>query len=104
MGWIILQMGIAWFYSHILEYCLHKWLLHVPHRKKWIQKYLEWEPTPLETYESNHFLRLIEHGVKIKTVEVKDAKISVDTQADLIEVRKLMETDRLKDKYIMKKI
>ena len=75
----------------------------VAHRKKWINKYLEWEPTPLEILEDNHFLRLIEHGVKIKAVEVNDAKISVDTQADLIEVRKLMETDRLKDKYIMEK-
>jgi len=75
----------------------------VPHRKEWIQKYLVWKPTPLEILEDNHFLRLIEHGVKIKAVEVNDAKISVDTQADLIEVRKLMETDRLKDKYIMKK-
>lgn len=72
----------------------------VPHRKKWIQKYLEWEPTPLETYENNHFLRLIEHGVKIKTVEVSGAKISVDTPADLVEVRKLMEIDKLKDNYL----
>ena len=75
----------------------------VPHRKEWIQKYLVWKPTPLEVLEDNHFLRLIEHGVKIKAVEVNDAKISVDTQADLIEIRKLMETDRLKDKYMMKK-
>ena len=75
----------------------------LPHRKEWIQKYLVWKPTPLEILEDNHFLRLIEHGVKIKAVEVNDAKISVDTQADLIEVRKLMETDRLKDKYITRK-
>ena len=37
MVWIVLQVGIAWFYSHVLEYCLHRWLLHVPHRKKWFK-------------------------------------------------------------------
>ena len=84
--------------GNIAEYW--KLVFIVPHRKKWIQKYLEWEPTPLETYEFNHFLRLIEHGVKIKAVEVSDAKISVDTPADLIEVRKLMEIDKLKDNYL----
>ena len=84
--------------GNIAEYW--KLVFIVPHRKKWIQKYLEWEPTPIETYEYNHFLRLIEHGVKIKTVEVSDAKISVDTPADLIEVRKLMEIDKLKDNYL----
>ena len=90
---------------HYIEDIPEYWKLVfiVAHRKKWINKYLEWEPTPLEILEDNHFLRLIEHGVKIKAVEVNDAKISVDTQADLIEVRKLMETDSLKDKYIMKK-
>ena len=72
----------------------------VPHRKEWIQKYLIWEPTPLEVMEDNHFLRLIEHGVKIKAVEVNGAKISVDTQEDLNEVRVLMEIDKLKNNYL----
>jgi len=72
----------------------------VPHRKKWIQKYLVWKPTPLEVLENNHFLRLIEHGVKIKAVGVNDAKISVDTQEDLNEVRALMEIDKLKNNYL----
>jgi len=71
----------------------------VPHRKKWIQKYLQWKPTPLELLEDNHFLRLLEHGVNMKAVEVSDARISVDTQEDLLEVRKLMETDELVNKY-----
>ena len=62
-------------------------------------KYLEWKPTPLELIEDNHFLRLLEHGVQIRTFEVDQAKISVDTQEDLEEVRLLMEKDKLKDKY-----
>ena len=72
----------------------------VPHRKKWVQKYLVWEQTPLELIEDNHFLRLVEHGVKIKAVEVNGAKISVDTQKDLNEVRALMEIDKLKNNYL----
>ena len=72
----------------------------VPHRKKWVEKYLEWEPTPLEILEDNHFLRLIEHNIKMKAVEVSEAKISVDTQDDLDEVRKLMEKDKIKDNYL----
>jgi 3-deoxy-manno-octulosonate cytidylyltransferase (CMP-KDO synthetase) len=72
----------------------------VPHRKKWLEKYLEWEPTPLELIEDNHFLRLTENGIKIKTVEVDEAKISVDTPEDLEEVRSLMEKDKIKERYL----
>ena len=71
----------------------------VPHRKKWIRKYLEWEPTPLELLEDNHFLRLLEHGIKIKAIEVSDAHISVDTQKDLDIVNELMKKDLLKNQY-----
>lgn len=81
---------------------LHLWKLVfiVPHRKKWIKKYLEWDPTPLEIIEDNHFLRLIENGVKIKAIEVNDAKISVDTSEDLEEVIQLMKNDKLKSTYM----
>jgi len=88
----------CYYNSKTLEYW--KLVFIVPHRKKWIKKYLEWEQTSLEIIEDNHFLRLIEHGVKIKTVEVSEAKISVDTQSDLIAVRKLMKEDKLKDHYM----
>ena len=32
-----LEIFVAWFYSHLLEYFLHKHLLHVPKRKKWFR-------------------------------------------------------------------
>ena len=57
-------------------------------------------PTPLEIIEDNHFLRLIEHGVKIKAIEVDDAKISVDTDEDLKDVIELMKNDKLKFNYM----
>lgn len=34
---IVLQVALAWAYSHVLEYCLHRWLLHNRHRKKWFK-------------------------------------------------------------------
>ena len=34
---VILQMAIAWVYSHLLEYCLHRWWLHNRKRKHWFK-------------------------------------------------------------------
>lgn len=87
------------FKSKVNNEPLWKLVFIVPHRKECILKYLEWEQTPLEITEDNHFLRLLENGIKIKTVEVEDAKISVDTVDDLNEVRELMKSDELIRKY-----
>ncbi len=78
---------------------LSKLVFIVPHRKKCIIKYLEWEPSPLEILEDNHFLRLIENGVKIRAVEVEEGFISVDTIEDLEEVRKAFKKDKIKEMY-----
>jgi len=71
----------------------------VPYRKQVLEKYLEWDPTPLELVEDNHFLRLTENGVQIKAIEVEEAKISVDTEEDLEEVRELMKKDIIFNEY-----
>ena len=36
---IMLQVAIAWAYSHVLEYCLHRWLLHNRNRKTWFRNH-----------------------------------------------------------------
>jgi len=36
---IVLQVAIAWAYSHVLEYCLHRWLLHNRKRKQWFRNH-----------------------------------------------------------------
>ena len=79
----------------------HFWKLCfiVPHRKVWLEKYLEWGPSPLEIIEDNHFLRLMENGIAIRAIEIDDAKISVDTPEDLEEVRALMNKDKLLKLY-----
>ena len=72
----------------------------VPFRKDFLLQYASWEPTPLETIEYNEYLRILEHGIKIRAVKVEDAKISVDTVEDLEEVMLLMENDSLFHNYI----
>jgi 3-deoxy-manno-octulosonate cytidylyltransferase (CMP-KDO synthetase) len=72
----------------------------VPFRKKFLLKYTSFKPTPLEQIEYNEYLRVLEQGVKIKAVRIKGAKISVDTPGDLEEVKKLMQKDHLKKKYM----
>lgn len=71
----------------------------VPFRKSVLLQYLKWKPTELEIIEDNHFLRIIENNIPIHTVEIDQAKISVDTEADLIEVRQLIKHDPLVDTY-----
>lgn len=72
----------------------------VPFRREFLLKYSSWKPTPLETIEYNEYLRVLEHGIKIKAVRIDNAKISVDTLEDLIEVTQYMKLDTLKYKYM----
>lgn len=75
----------------------------VPFRKDFLLQYASWESTPLETIEYNEYLRVLEHGVKIRAVRVEDAKISVDTEEDLEEVQELIIYDTIKNQYIDEK-
>ena len=71
----------------------------VPFRKEFLLQYASWEPTPLERIEFNEYLRVLEHGVRIRAVYIEGAKISVDTPEDLEIVRKLMKEDKLRLLY-----
>ena len=71
----------------------------VPFRREFLIQFASWPSTPLETIEYNEYLRVLEHGVKIRAVNIKDARISVDTPDDLEEVKRLMKSDELKAKY-----
>lgn len=72
----------------------------VPFRKEFLLRFTAWKPTSLETIEYNEYLRVLEHGVKMRGVKVEDAKISVDTPEDLEEVGQLMEKDIVRYKYM----
>jgi len=79
---------------------LLKMVFIVPFKKSFLLQYTSWGPTPLEQIEYNEYLRVLEHGVKIRAVKVEDAKISVDTPEDLEEVSRLMLEDQLRFKYL----
>lgn len=72
----------------------------VPFRKEFLLKFSSWKSTPLEDLEHNEYLRILENGIKIRAVMINDAKISVDTPRDLEEVKRLMQKDKIKQKYM----
>jgi len=58
--------------------------------KDFLLKFASLEPTPLEKAESLEQLRALEHGYRIKMVEVADRPLGVDTWGDLERVREIV--------------
>lgn len=58
--------------------------------KDFLVKFASLEPTPLEKAESLEQLRVLEHGYRIKMVEVADRPLGVDTWGDLERVREIV--------------
>ncbi len=79
---------------------MQKMCFIVPFRKDFLLKFASWEQAPLEKIEFNEYLRILEHGYKIKAVQVESAHISVDTPKDLEIVRRLMKTDLIRKSYM----
>jgi 3-deoxy-manno-octulosonate cytidylyltransferase (CMP-KDO synthetase) len=71
----------------------------LPFRKEFLLKYASWEKGYLEQIEYHEHLRILEKGYNIRAVRVDSHAISVDTKQDLITVRKLMKTDKLRLSY-----
>lgn len=55
--------------------------------KDFLLQFAAMKPTPLETAESLEQLRVLEHGHRIKMVEIADRPLGVDTHEDLERVR-----------------
>ena len=72
----------------------------VPFRKKFLLLFTQLEKGILEVIEYNEYLRIIEHGFKIRAVHVESDAISVDTVEDLEYVRTLMPKDVWFSQYI----
>ena len=64
-------------------------------RRSFLLKFNSLMPTPLEKIESVDMLRVLEHGLPIKTVMSPDKIYSVDTPEDLAYVESVMENDEL---------
>ena len=65
----------------------------VPFKKDFLTTYMNLPPSKLELVEFNEYLRILDHGHKIKIQEVESSAISVDTKSDLLAVRKAMRSD-----------
>jgi len=72
----------------------------VPFRKKFLLLFTQLEKGILEVIEYNEYLRIIEHGFKIRAVHVESDAVSVDTIEDLEYVRTLMPKDVWFSQYI----
>ena len=59
--------------------------------KDFLLKFASLEPTPLEMAESLEQLRVLEHGYRIKMVEIADRPLGVDTEEDLQRARRIIE-------------
>ena len=59
--------------------------------KDFLLQFSQMEPTPLEMAESLEQLRVLEHGYRIKMVEIKDRPFGVDTEEDLEKVRYIVQ-------------
>jgi 3-deoxy-manno-octulosonate cytidylyltransferase (CMP-KDO synthetase) len=68
-------------------------------RRSFLLEFNRLPPTPLEKIESVDMLRVLEHGMKIMTVNSPDKIYSVDTLEDLAFVENIMQNDRLFRKY-----
>lgn len=71
----------------------------VPFTCSFLQTYTSLSRTTNEISESNEYLRILDHGYRIKAKEVSSPAISVDTSQDLVEVTKLMNEDSIFPKY-----
>ena len=71
----------------------------VPFRKPFLLKFSQWEKGTLEEIEFNEYLRILEHGERIRAVLVDSDAVSVDTYEDLEYVRKIMLEDDLFETY-----
>lgn len=60
------------------------------YRRPFLLQLAALEPTPLEEAEQLEQLRVLEHGFRIRTVEIAHEPVGVDTQEDLDRVRRLV--------------
>lgn len=68
-------------------------------KKKLIEDFLTWGPSPLELIEGVDMLRMLEHGQKIRMIEAPFEGVGVDLPIDLEIAKALMKKDKFFKKY-----
>ena len=81
------------------EFVKLKQLGLIAFRSDFLQTFSKLEPTPLEMVESVDMMRAIEHGYKVKAVEIEGKMIGVDIPSDIQRVEKIIQSDPLFQKY-----
>lgn len=81
------------------EITMYKLICIFPFKKDFLMTFTKLEQTPLEKIESIDNLRIIEHGYKVKAVEIPRGIDGVDTPEDRDKVEKIMMKDPLFLKY-----
>lgn len=79
---------------------LYKLYCIIAFRRDFLFKFASWEPTLMEKIEFIEYLRILEHGCKMRGVRVEEYTTSVDTPADLEIIEKMMAEDKIKLKYM----
>ncbi len=72
----------------------------IPFRRDYLLKFNNLKETELERIESIDMLRVIENGDKVRMVYSNESTYSVDTQADLDNVKNKLKDDRLIKVYL----
>ena len=72
----------------------------IPFRRDWLIKYTKLPTMPLEIIESIDMNRFLEHGLKVRLVEIEGETLAVDTPEDLRNVEIKMKDDVLLKRYL----
>ncbi len=71
----------------------------IPFRRDYLLHFNALPETPLEIIESVDMMRILEHGDKVRMVQINIRTLSVDTTEDCARVRELMQDDKLRKLY-----
>jgi 3-deoxy-manno-octulosonate cytidylyltransferase (CMP-KDO synthetase) len=72
---------------------MHKQVGLYAFRRRALEAFAAWGPTPLEMTESVEMFRFLEHGHRVKAVETQHHTVAVDTPEDLERVRALLDEE-----------
>lgn len=78
---------------------LYKLYCIVAFKKSFLTKFANWPLTPLEKVEYIEYLRILEHGYKVRGVIAREYTTSVDTPEDLAVIERMMKRDKIKKLY-----
>ena len=83
----------------VTEVPMRKQVCIIPFRRDYLLHFNELPEMPLEIIESVDMMRILEQGDTVRMVPTDKETCSVDTPADLVQVEKMMQNDKLRSLY-----